>query len=89
MILRKNEEVRYSTSAYHEISKLGLNQQDVLDALENGNETAGRAEGIEEMRLSKKEGLLKVVVAESFDFSSRRPVRVVTHAALIRTPKRR
>lgn len=90
MILWRGKEVRCSTSAYHELSKYNLSQVDILNLLENGKETEkSRKEGIKEICLTKTEGLYKVVICESFDYSNKQNVFVITHIGLIRSPKRR
>ncbi len=90
MISWEGREVRYSASAYREMSRYGLGTHDILEVLENGEETGvKRAAGVKEKCLLKTEGLLKVVVAESFDYSSKQVAWVVIHLALIKAPKRR
>ena len=88
MISWKGREVRYSTSAYHEMSRYNLGQHDILGVLELGMETvAKRTTGVVEKCLQKKQGLLKVVVAESFDYSSKQVVWTVIHVAIIKSSK--
>ncbi len=89
MVFWDGREVRYSTSAYHEMSRHGIDQHDILDVLELGKETvAKRTTGVVEKCLAKKQGLLKVVIAESFDYSGKQVVWTVIHVALIKSPKR-
>ena len=89
MLEWQGRDVRFSLAAYHEMVKYDLNQFDILEVLEIGETLpTKRKQGITEKCIKKKEGLLKIVVCESFEYSSKKEVFVIIHIALIKKPKK-
>lgn len=68
-------------SAYYELLHLRLSLEDVLAVLEEGRDFPGkkRKSGVAERCLGRKDGSIKVVAAESLQYSTNEWVWIVIH----------
>jgi len=70
-----------SKSAYRELLQLAMSLEDVVEVLEYGHAFPGkkRKPEVHERCLDRKGGSIKVVVAESFQYSTKECVWIVVH----------
>ena len=80
----RKEDLRYTKSAYREVAKFNLAQDEILLCLNMGLDSGEkRKEGIIEKCLTHQNKTLKVVVAESWDHVEKRIVWRVIHIGQI------
>lgn len=81
--------IRPTKSAYYELKELNMDLYDVVQILQEGCEcsTSERKEGTVEKCLDIKNKTIKVVVARSYEFWSKREVYAIIHVGKFKVRK--
>jgi len=81
----EREDLRFTKAAYRELAGHGLTTEDVLACLNEGRDfKRKRKKGVFEKCLKRKKNVLKVVVAESWDYTNKKMVWAVIHIGKIK-----
>ena len=77
------EDLRFTKAAYRELADYGLTTQDVLTCLNEGYAGRRRKKGVFEKCLKRK-SVLKVVVAESWDYANKETAWAIIHIGRVK-----
>lgn len=77
--------LRFTKAAYREIANYGLDTDEILDCLNRGADSGRkRKKGVIEKCLNRKDRVLKVVAAESWDYANKETVWAIIHIGLVK-----
>ena len=79
-------DLRFTKAAYRELANYGLSTQDVLDCLNRGTDSGRkRKKGVFEKCLKHDKKIVKVVVAESWDYFNKKMVWAIIHIGRVKS----
>ncbi|OIO26671.1 hypothetical protein AUJ15_00815 [Candidatus Micrarchaeota archaeon CG1_02_55_41] len=78
------KDLRFTKAAYRELADYGLTTQDILTCLNEGCAGRRRKKGVFEKCLKRKKSVLKVVVAESWDYANKETAWAIIHIGRVK-----